>query len=275
MRRPRHLTTGAITVAVLAFMYLPILFLFINAFNKDKDLAGWGGFTTHWFVDVFKDARIRADFGHSLVIALTATVLSLGVGITAALWTRRASPRARASFDATTLMRLVLPEVVIGAGLFILFRRIGFGLGMAAIVLGHVVFLSAYATVILQARVASMGTTLEAAAGDLGATPWRAFRRVTLPQLMPAVIVAGLLTFTFSLDDIITSQFLAGGSVETLPVLLLGLIRHEVTPEVNAVGALLIMITVSAFAAAVAFSGVRNVAGTMQQRDTTSEEDPS
>jgi ABC-type spermidine/putrescine transport system permease subunit II len=261
VNRNRHWFSGTMTVLVLAFMFLPILMVFINAFNADEDLASWGGFTTRWFREVASDTRIREDFVASLTIALATTALSLVIAVTAALWIRGASSRSRAAFDITNVMRLVLPEIVIAVGLFVLFRRLDVPLGWSTIVVGHVVFLSAYATVVLQARVASMGGVLEEAAGDLGATPWRAFRRVTLPQLMPAVAVAGLLVFTFSLDDVITSQFLGGSAVETLPVLLLGLIRHQVTPEVNAVGSILIIITLTTFSVAVATAGLSSVGG--------------
>ncbi|MBS1886159.1 MAG: ABC transporter permease [Actinobacteria bacterium] len=275
MTRTHHRISGGVTLAVLAFIYLPIGVLFLNAFNAEKQLVKWGGFTTHWFTDAINNERIRTDFQHSLEIAVCATVLSLIIAITASLWAREAKPRSRALFDGTTLMRLVLPEVVIAVGLYLLFLKVGLPLGTGAVILGHVVFLSAYATVVLQARVATLGTNLEAAASDLGATPWRTFRRVTLPQLMPAVIVAGLLCFTFSLDDVITSQFLSGGSVETLPVLLLGLIRHQITPEVNAVGAMLIMITVTAFVVAVAASGLRTAGGLSQAGAGAPKEEPS
>lgn len=264
MNGNRHWFSGTITVLVLTFMFLPIVMVFVNAFNADEDLASWGGFTTRWFGEVAADDRIREDFIASLTIAITTTALSLVIAVTAALWIRGASSRARAAFDMTNVMRLVLPEIVVAVGLFVLFRRLGVPLGWGTIVVGHVVFLSAYATIVLQARVATMGTVLEAAASDLGATPWRAFRRVTFPQLMPAIAVAGLLVFTFSLDDVITSQFLGGAVVETLPVLLLGLIRHQVTPEVNAVGSILILITLTTFAVAVAAAGLRSVGGIKQ-----------
>ena len=266
MTRPKHPVSGAITGLVLAFMFLPIGMVFVNAFNADRDLARWGGFTTEWFNSVLHDARIHEDFRASVTIAFATTVLSLAIGVTAALWFRQASPRKRSLFDMTTLMRLVLPEVVVAVGLFVLFLRLGVPLGMWTIIIGHTVFLSAYATVVLQARVASMGNTLEAAASDLGATPLRAFLRVTLPQLGPAIAVAALLVFSFSLDDVITSQFLGGGQIETLPVLLLGLIRHQVTPEVNAVGSVLILLTLITFFAAIALAGLRNVGGLKQDQ---------
>ena len=139
-------------------------------------------------------------------------------------------------FDALTYSRIVLPEVVFALGLFVLFGKLHIELGVGAIVLGHVVFNSAYATVIIQARLASLSGTLEEAAADLGANRWRVFSRVTLPLLLPAVLVAGLLTISFSFDDVIVSQFLGGNNAEPCPVLLLGMIHLHVTPEVNAIG---------------------------------------
>lgn len=264
--------TGGVTVLVLVLLYLPIIMVFLNSFNADPNLAGWGGFTTRWFSQVLQDERIRDDFITSLTIALATTVLSLLIAITASLWMRSASPWGRAMLDITTVMRLVLPEIVVAVGLFVLFRWLDFPLGRTTVIIGHTVFLSAYATVVLQARVATIGTSLEAAAADLGATPWRAFRRVTLPQLYPAIAVAGLLVFTFSLDDLITSQFLGGGSVETLPVLLLGLIRHQVTPSVNAVGSILILITLLTFICALALVGVRTLSNLSSSRTESEEE---
>ena len=163
--------------------------------------------------------------------------------------------------DATTYMRIILPETVLAIGLFLLLRRYDVGLGVATIVIGHVVFNSAYATIVIQARMSTLSETLEQAAADLGATPWRVFRRVTLPLILPAVIVAGLLVFSFSFDDVVTSLFLGGPDAETLPVLLLGLIRLHVTPEVNAIGVLVMLTTTALLALAAMLSSVRSAAG--------------
>ena len=141
-----------------------------------------------------------------------------------------------------------------------LFRRLDLPLGTGAIVLGHLVYNSALATLIIQARFATIGPTLEEAAADLGAPPRRVFRRVTLPQILPALLVSGLLVFTFSLDDVITSLFLGGGNAETLPVLILGLVRFEITPEVNAIGALVMLMTLATFLVMLALVGLRSSA---------------
>jgi ABC-type spermidine/putrescine transport system permease subunit II len=254
VKRPRPL--AGVTAVVLVFLYAPIVVVVLNAFNGNRTLTRWGGFTVRWFRQAFSDSAVWSALWTSVRIAVASTIISLLIAIPAALWTRRAGPRARALLDGTTYMRIVLPEVVAAVGLFLLFRRINFPLGIWTIVAGHVVFNSAYATIVIQARVATLSTTLEDAASDLGAVPWRAFWRVTLPLLRPAVIVAGLLVFTFSMDDVVTSAFLSGNSV-TLPVLIFGLMRFHVTPEVNAIAAGVTCLTLVTFTAATALIGLR------------------
>jgi len=262
------------TVLVFVFLYLPIGMVVANSFNADTSLIGWGGFTTKWYSQTLSDPRVRADFVTSVEVAAISTVISLVIAVSTGLWTRNASARARRLADSTTYMRIVLPEVVMALALFLVLRRYGAPLGVPTIVAGHVVFNSAYATLIIQARLATMTSTLEEAASDLGATPWRAFRRVTFPLLLPAVIVAALLIMSFSFDDVVTSLFLGGPNTETLPVLLLGLIRVNVTPEVNAIATGVTTITIVSFALAAAVMSVRGIAGARQQL-TPAEEEPA
>jgi ABC-type spermidine/putrescine transport system permease subunit II len=186
----------------------------------------------------------------SLEVAAFSTVISLAIAICAGLWARNASPRARRVFDGFTYSRIVLPEVVFALGLLVLFSKLHIAFGVPAIVLGHVVFNSAYATVIIQARLAGLSPSLEEAAADLGANRWRVFKRVTMPLLLPAVLVAGLLCVSFSFDDVIVSQFLGGSNAEPVSVLLLGMIHLHVTPEVNAIGSALMLITLITFGTA-------------------------
>jgi ABC-type spermidine/putrescine transport system permease subunit II len=253
------------TVLVFGFLYLPIGMVVANSFNTDTSLIGWGGFTFKWYSQTLSDPRVRADFVTSVEVALISTAISLVIAVSTGLWTRTASARARRLVDSTTYMRIVLPEVVMALALFLVLRRYRVGLGIPTIVAGHVVFNSAYATLIIQARLATMTTTLEQAASDLGATPWRAFRRVTLPLLLPAIVVAALLITSFSFDDVVTSLFLGGPNTETLPVLLLGLIRVNVTPEVNAIATGVTTITIVSFMMAAAVMTVRGIAGGRQQ----------
>lgn len=244
----RHLS-GLPLLLFVAFafvaLYAPLVLVILNAFNKNVLLTSWGGFTWHWVSQAISSGRVRSDFVTSAIIAVASSVLSLAIAVPAALWARGASPRGRRILDTTTYMRIVLPEIVAALGLLIVFRRVNFPLGLFAVIIGHVVFNSAYAIVVIQARLATMTTVLEDVAADLGARPWRVFRRVTVPFLLPALVVAGLLAFTFSFDDVITSSFLAGSNTETLPMLIFGLARFRVDPEVNAIGAGLMVITLS------------------------------
>lgn len=255
MRRPSGLSL--VTVVVLAFLYVPIVVVLINAFNADRTLTHWGGVTVHWFRDAFSDHDTWAALWESVQIALASTAISLLIAIPAGLWVRRVGRRGRALLDASTYVRIILPEIVAAVGLFLLFRRLNLALGTWTVVAGHVVFNSAYATIVIQARIATLTTTLEDAAADLGATPWRAFRRVTLPLLRPAIVVAALLAFTFSFDNVITSAFL-GGDQATLPVMIFGLMRFHVTPEVNAIAAGVMFITLVTFVLAAAVVGLRS-----------------
>jgi len=257
MRRSRRLGLAIITMGVFAFLYAPIGLVLLNAFNRDELLVRWGGFTIAWFQSAIEDQRVRDDFRTSVAVAAASASISVVIAVTAGLWWRNATSRMRQILDATTYMRIVLPEVVAAVALFVLFRRLNFQLGVPTIVAGHVVFNSAFATVIVQARLATLDRTLEEAAADLGAPPRRVFRRVTLPLLLPAVIVAGLLTFSFSFDDVVSSTFLAGTGAETLPMLLLGLVRFRITPEVNAIGACVMAITMLSVGLALLFVGRR------------------
>jgi spermidine/putrescine transport system permease protein len=248
LRIPRF--TSVFTGLVLVCMYAPIVVVIVYSVDKSADLIGWTGFTLKWYREAIHSSQVRRDVLTSLEAAGASTVISLAIAVTGGLWSRRASPRARRIFDALTYSRIVLPEIVFALGLLVLFSELHIPYGLWAIVAGHVVFNSAYATIIIQARLASLNTTLEEAAADLGANSWRTFRRVTMPLLMPAVIVAGLLAISFSFDDVIVSQFLGGNSAETISVLELGLIHLHVTPEVNAIGTGMMLITLITFSMA-------------------------
>jgi ABC-type spermidine/putrescine transport system permease subunit II len=263
VRRPSGVAVASIMV--LLGLWVPLGLVVANSLNADELLVGWGGFTTQWYGEALSDSRVRSSFVTSLEVAAVSTALAVAIALTASMWARRASRRGRGMLDASTYMRIILPETVIAIGLFLLLRRFDVALGLATVVIGHVVFNSAYATIVLQARFATMTPDLEEAAADLGATPWRTFRRVTLPSILPALIVASLLVFTFSLDNVVTSLFLGGTDTETLPVLLLGKIRIRVTPEVNAIGVLVMLATTALLAIAAVILGLRSAAGSGQR----------
>jgi ABC-type spermidine/putrescine transport system permease subunit II len=230
---------------VAVFLYLPLLMVFANAFNSNETLVGWGGFTTKWFSQALSDSQVVGDAKTSMKAAIACVILSLAIAIPAGLWARGASRRERSWLDATTYMRIALPEIVFATGFFILFTYLGLPFGLPAIILGHVVIGSAFALVIIQARLATMGTTLEEAAADLGAPPLRTFRRVTLPLLAPAIAGAAMFAFIASADNILVSMFMGGSAAQTLPVYILAQTRFVVTPETNAIGALFVVVVIA------------------------------
>ena len=245
MNLRRHPISAVLSLLVIAFLWLPLVVVILGSFDANTLLTSWTSGTTHWYDLAVNDPNVISGFETTLVIAVFSALLSLLVAVSGALWWRRAPRRARAVYDALVYVRIVVPEVVFASALFFLFLKVHFALGVPAIIVGHAVLNSAYSTLIIQARLVGLDPALEEAAADLGATPWRAFRRVTLITLMPAIIAAGLLAFTFSLDDVVTSYFLQGTSQSPLPIVLLGMIRFRITPEINAVGVFVMFLTVA------------------------------
>lgn len=269
MRRRRRVWTTIVLVVVLLFLYLPILSVVKDSVNADRTLTTWGGATLHWFSVMFSDPEFRSDIGTSALIAVLATAVSVAVALLTVLGSARLSRGARAGFTMLTYARLILPEVVSAVGLFLLFRKVGIGLGLFPVVIGHAVFCSAYATVVIHARFAGLSARFAEAAADLGAGPWRTFTRVTIPLLAPAIVVAALLSFTFSFDDVVCSTFLSGANVETLPVLIIGMIRRGVTPEVNAIAVTVMVVTIVTLALLALAANIRAAADLTSARVTT------
>lgn len=224
---------------VYLFLFAPIVLVAANSFNADKTLTSWGGFTGHWYSVAIHDETIVSAAKTSIEVAVVSTAVATLVGTLAAVGIRHSRRTLRAATGTTAYARIVMPELVLAIGLLLTFKMFGWSLGFRAVVIGHVTLFTAYAIVIVGSRLASRDASLEEAARDLGATAFRAFWRVTLPEIAPAIIASALLIFTFSMDNVVTSLFMASGDMNTLPLVLFSLIRLSVTPEVNAIGALL------------------------------------
>lgn len=243
-----HVFVGILSVLVIAFLWAPLLIAVINSFNRDAFLSSWEGATLRWYREALANGAVRTAFAASLTIGASTSILSIVIAVTGALWWRKASSRARRLFDLFTFLRIILPEIVFAVSLFLLFARLRFPLGTLAVVIGHTVWNSAYATLIMQSRVITLDPALEDAAADLGANALGVFGRVTVPSLLPAIVAGLLITFTFSFDDVVTSYFLAGSRVAPLPVVLLSMIRFRISPAINAIGILVMSVTVSSMA---------------------------
>jgi len=251
-------------IACYAFLYLPIAFLIGFSFNDSRSVTAWGGFSLRWYRVLFQDAAMIDAAFLSLRIAAVSATLALMVGTAAGMALARFGRfRGRAAFEAALFAPLILPEVITGLSLLLLFvvleRFTGWpsGRGAGTVTLAHASVAVAYVAVVVRARFSDLGTGLEEAAADLYAPPWRVFLWVTVPLLMPALAAGWLLAFTLSLDDVVVASFTSGPGATTLPMLVFSATRLGVTPEIYAL-ATVIVVGVGA--------GLAVVAGLTQRR---------
>lgn len=238
---PRWL--GVYVAVVLLLLHLPILVLVAFAFNASRFSVEWTGFTLRWFTGLLDRPDILAGLRNSLLVGVTSTLIATALGTLLALALARHRFRGRTAVESLLYVPLVTPEIVVGISLLVLFAALGLRLGIATIVVAHVAFSISFVTVVVRARLAGMDTHLEEAAMTLGARPWRAFRRVTLPLIMPGVAAGALLAFTLSFDDYVITSFVSGSGSSTLPVVIYGMVRRNIDPTVNAVSTLVLLVT--------------------------------
>jgi ABC-type spermidine/putrescine transport system permease subunit II len=270
-RTPKAKLAFTVWAAItFAFLYLPILVMVIFAFNKpsaaavgalgDYDVGSlsptqvgnvsvWNGFTSGWFAAGLNDPTYIPAIVTSVEIALASAIVSTALGLCAALALARMKRRWRAPFDVLVYLTLVVPEIVLAVALLIFFVQAHLyvpafpGLGRGTIFFGQVIFNASLAMLIIRARFVGMGDALEEASYDLGAGRLSTFRQVTLPRLLPAIVAAGLLSFTFSFDDYVVPAF-TNGTVNTWPIVLYSAVRFGITPSVNALATLILALNV-------------------------------
>jgi len=234
-----------------AFLYLPIVLLVIYSFNESRLVTVWGGFSTRWYSEMLNNqALMNAAWVTARVAFLSATVATILGTMAAVALTRYSQFRGRLLFSGMAVAPLVMPEVITGLSLLLLFVAIGLDRGFVTVTLAHITFSMCYVAVVVQSRLVSFDRSLEEAAMDLGATPARAFFQVTLPVIAPAVIAGWMLAFTLSLDDLVIASFTSGPGATTLPMRIYSQVRLGVTPEINAVSTVLIgIVTVGVISA--------------------------
>jgi spermidine/putrescine transport system permease protein len=242
---------GTHAALVYVFLYAPIAVVVVYAFNGSRQTLNWGGFSTRWFGAALHDSTITEPLRTSLEIALGNAVVASVLGTALALALPRMRRLVRLPFETVVYMTLVTPEIVFGISALIFFTQlVHFPLGWQTVLLAHVVFNTSVVALIVRARFVGMGQTLEEASFDLGAGPVATFAQVTLPRLAPAILAGGLLAFTFSFDDFITSFFVAGAGTTTLPLRIFASLRFGVSPIVNATAAMMLGLTLTATIAA-------------------------
>lgn len=247
--RPRFLRIYS--VAIYLFLFVPIAVVILFSFNSVKSLQSFQGFSLQWYRDFLQDETLRESLFVSLRIALLTMVCATILGTALAIGLVRARTRWSPAANILMLIPLVTPEIVAGISALLIFSQLGIRLSFWTVVLAHITFSISYVTVVVRGRLASMGDEVEQAAMDLGATRWQAVRLVLLPELWPAIVAAGLLTFALSFDDFVLSFFTTGEDAQPLPVRIWSAIRFGVSPTINAIGTLMMVVSLSAVVAAV------------------------
>jgi len=242
MNRLSWFNTVSLTVG-FAFLYIPMLILVIYSFNASKLVTVWAGFSTKWYGELVRNEAFLDAAWVTLKVAVFSSSIATVLGTMAAyVLVRGRRFFGRTLFSGMIYAPLVMPEVITGLSLLLLFIGIGLDRGVLTIVLAHTTFSMCYVSVVVSSRLATFDKSLEEAALDLGCSPAQAFRLVTLPIIAPAVISGWLLAFTLSLDDLVIASFTAGPSSTTLPIKIFSSIRLGVSPEINALSTVMIAI---------------------------------
>ena len=225
----------------LAFLYLPIVILVIYSFNNSRLVAVWGGWSLRWYYALLDDsAMLQAAWVSVRIGALSATGATILGTLAAIALVRAGRFRGRLPFSAMIYAPLVMPEVIIGLALLLLFVALELDRGFGTTVIAHTTLTMCFVTVVVQSRLLAFDWSLEEAAMDLGAPPLRTFMTITLPLILPAIVAGWMLAFTLSLDDLVIASFTTGPGATTLPIRIYSEVRLGVKPEINAICTLMI-----------------------------------
>jgi len=230
----------AASIGTYAFLYVPLIVVVVYSFNDSRLNAEWVGFTWHWYDVLFHDEQMLQAAWNSLVIGLVSSAVATLLGTMAGYAMYRYRLRL---LPVLVLTPIAIPEILMGVSLLIFFVMLNLTLGLASIILSHIAFSIGFVAIVVRSRLSGMDESLIEAARDLGATPWQSFRLVTLPLIMPGIVAGALMAFTLSIDDFVITFFTAGVDSTTLPLQIYSMIKIAVTPEVNAVSTLLMLLT--------------------------------
>ncbi|MBL0373545.1 ABC transporter permease [Rhizobium sp. KVB221] len=243
MNPRRFPLTREISLVVLAYLYVPVFVLIVYSFNANRTATIWTHASLDWYGRILVNPSIQAAAWNSLVVAITAATAATILALLAALSTRRAF-MGRGAAETVLNVPLILPEIVVAVATLLLFVALGVHLGLGAMIAAHTAFCIPFAYLPIRARLDGMSGTYEEAAQDLYASHFRTFRRVTMPMLLPGVMAGFTLAFVTSLDDFLTSFFLSGPGTTTLPVYIFSAIRSGISPEINAISAVMLVVSV-------------------------------
>lgn len=231
-------------VLVFAFIYLPIVIMVIFSFNDQRNNYYWNGFTLEWYKVLFTESDLLPFLINSLIVALAATAISIVVGVLGAMGLMRFEFRLKQTINSALYIPIVIPEVVLGISLLMLYETANFPLGLMSMILAHATFCIPFVVIIMRGRMSGMDMSIEEASQDLGANRVTTFFRVTLPMLVPGILSSAFMSFTLSIDDVIISNFVSGPYSTTLPVKILSMVKVGLKPEVNALTSIMVLVLV-------------------------------
>lgn len=230
------------SILVYAFLYIPVIVMIIFSFNDQKANTNWVGFTTEWYIKLFRDTELLKIFGNTLLIAIVSTAISVIIGTIAAVGLSRYKFKGKSIISNALYVPIVIPEIVIGISLLSIFSIVKFPLGTLSVIIGHATLTVPFVIINVKSRLSGYDESIEEASLDLGANRRTTFLNVTLPMIMPGVMSGGFLAFTLSLDNLIISNFIAGTKTMTLPIKIYSMVKSGISPEINALTTILIAI---------------------------------
>lgn len=231
---------------VYAVLYIPVAVMMAFSFNNQRYNYYWNGFTTQWYAKLFSNSALISSLWYSIIIAILSTIISVCIGTIGALGLKKYEFKGKKAINNMLYIPIIVPEIVLAVALLIIFMKVGLSLGMGSILIGHCTFCIPYAVVTIKGRISGDNDTLEEASMDLGANRIQTFLRVTLPTIFPGVMSAAFLSFTLSFDDVVMSNMLSGARQSTLPVLILSMNKSGITPDVNALTTIMVLVIVTA-----------------------------
>ena len=244
--RIRKIPWTIFAALIYSVFYIPVLVMILFSFNDSKRNYSWVGFTTKWYPKLFSFGNhdLWESLVYSLIIAVVVTVISVIIGVLGGIGLKKYEFRGKKFINMMLFVPIVVPEIVMAVSMLIIFMVVGFKLGMGTIVMGHCTFCIPYTVIIIKGRITGDNETLQEASMDLGANRLQTFFYVTIPSIMPGIMSAAFLSFTLSIDDVMISNMLAGASQSTLPVLILSVNRTGITPDLNALTTILVMVMI-------------------------------
>lgn len=240
----RKIAKYFILITVIIFMYAPIVVLVVNSFNANRYGIRWSGFTFEWYIKLFNNNDMMAAAVHSLTIGFLAATIVTVIGVLVSIAVYRYRFKGRAAVNGLLLLNMITPDIVMAIAFLILFITLGFQLGFTTLLIAHITFCLPYAVIVISSRLAGFDRRMLEAARDLGAPERVILLQIILPLIFPAIAASWLLSFIISMDDVIISSFTAGVGYEPLPVRVFSLVKSGVTPDVNSLATIMVIVSI-------------------------------